>query len=201
MYTLSRETWTTKNMVKISVLGVISVVLMIFDISSWFAPPFLKLDIADLPSLIGAFAMGPMAGVIIQLLKNILHVLVEGSITGGVGELSNFLVGSIFAYTAGYIYYKKKNFKNAVIGLVVGVITMTLFATLSNYFVIFPLYAKIFGWPMEKLIGMGSAVNRFVVDYKTLILFAVVPFNILKGIVVSSVTLLLYKKVSPILHK
>ena len=201
MYTLSRETWTTKNMVKISVLGVISVVLMIFDISSWFAPPFLKLDIADLPSLIGAFAMGPMAGVIVQLLKNILHVLVEGSITGGVGELSNFLVGSIFAYTAGYIYYKKKNFKNAVIGLVVGVITMTLFATLSNYFVIFPLYAKIFGWPMEKLIGMGSAVNRFVVDYKTLILFAVVPFNILKGIVVSSVTLLLYKKVSPILHK
>lgn len=201
MYTLSRETWTTKNMVKISVLGVISVVLMIFDISSWFAPPFLKLDIADLPSLIGAFAMGPMAGVIVQLLKNILHVLVEGSITGGVGELSNFLVGSIFAYTAGYIYYKKKNFKNAVIGLVVGVVTMTVFATLSNYFVIFPLYAKIFGWPMEKLVGMGSAVNRFVVDYKTLILFAVVPFNILKGIVVSSVTLLLYKKVSPILHK
>lgn len=201
MYTLSRETWTTRNMVKISVLGVISVVLMLFDISSWFAPPFLKLDIADLPSLIGAFAMGPMAGVLVQLLKNILHVLVEGSITGGVGELSNFLVGSTFAYTAGFIYYKKKNFKNAIIGLVVGVITMTIFASLSNYFVIFPLYAKVFGWPMEKLIGMGSAVNKFVVDYKTLILFAVVPFNILKGIVVSSVTLLLYKKVSPILHK
>lgn len=201
MYTLSRETWTTKNMVKISVLGVISVVLMIFDISSWFAPPFLKLDIADLPSLIGAFAMGPMAGVLVQLLKNILNILVEGSITGGVGELSNFLVGSIFAYTAGYIYYKKKDFKNAIIGLVVGVITMTVFASLSNYFVIFPLYAKIFGWPMEKLIGMGSAVNSFVVDYKTLILFAVVPFNILKGIVVSSVTLLLYKKISPILHR
>ena len=201
MYTLSRETWSTKNMVKISVLGVISIVLMLFDISSWFAPPFLKLDIADLPSLIGAFAMGPMAGVLVQLLKNILNILVEGSITGGVGELSNFLVGSIFAYTAGYIYYKKKDFKNAIIGLVVGVITMTVFASLSNYFVIFPLYAKIFGWPMEKLIGMGSAVNKFVVDYKTLILFAVVPFNILKGIVVSSVTLLLYKKVSPILHK
>lgn len=201
MYTLSRETWTTKNMVKISVLGVISVLLMFFDISSWFAPPFLKLDIADMPSLIGAFAMGPMAGVIVQLLKNILHILVEGSITGGVGELSNFLVGSVFAYTAGLIYYRKKDFKNAIIGLVVGVLAMTFFATLSNYFVIFPLYAKIFGWPLEKLVGMGSAVNRFVIDYKTLILFAVVPFNILKGIVVSSVTLLLYKKVSPILHK
>ena len=98
-------------------------------------------------------------------------------------------------------YYKNKDFKNAIIGLALGVITMTIFASLSNYFVIFPLYARVFGWPMEKLIGMGSAVNKFVVYYKTLILFAVVPFNILKGIVVSSVTLLLYKKVSPILHK
>lgn len=201
MYTLSRQTWTTRNMVKISVLGVISVLLMLFDISSWFAPPFLKIDIADLPSLIGAFAMGPMAGVLVQLLKNVLHLLVEGSITGGVGELSNFLVGSIFVYTAGLIYYKKKDFKNAVVGLIIGVVIMTIFASLSNYFVIFPLYAKIFGWPLDKLVSMGSAVNKLVVDYKTLILFAVVPFNILKGIIVSSITLLIYKRVSPILHR
>lgn len=201
MYTLSRETWTTKNMVKISVLGVISVLLMFFDVSSWFAPPFLKIDIADLPSLIGAFAMGPMAGVLVQLLKNVLNLLVEGSITGGIGELSNFLVGSTFVYVAGLIYYRKKDFKNAVVGLIVGVVAMTVFASISNYFVVFPLYAKVFGWPLEKLVGMGSAVNKIVVDYKTLILFAVVPFNLLKGIVVSAVTLLLYKKVSPILHK
>ncbi len=136
-----------------------------------------------------------------QLLKNVLNLLVEGSITGGVGELSNFLVGSIFVYTAGAIYYKKKDFKNAVLGLILGVVTMTIFASLSNYFVIFPLYAKVFGWPLDKLVSMGSAVNKFVVDYKTLILFAVVPFNILKGIIVSSMTLLIYKRVSPILHK
>lgn len=201
MYTLSRETWTTRNMVKISVLGVISVLLMFFDVSSWFAPPFLKIDIADLPSLIGAFAMGPMAGVLVQLLKNVLNLLVEGSLTGGVGELSNFLVGSIFVYTAGLVYYRKKDFKNALLGLILGVVAMTIFASLSNYFVIFPLYAKIFGWPLEKLVSMGSAVNKAVVDYKTLILFAVVPFNILKGIIVSSITLLIYKRVSPILHK
>lgn len=201
MYTLSRETWTTKNMVKISVLAVISMVLMFFDISVPFAPGFLKLDIADLPALIGAFAMGPMAGVLVQLVKNLLNLLIEGSITGGIGELSNFLVGSIFVYTAGYVYYKKKDFKNAVIGLVVGVLTMTIFATLSNYFVVFPLYAKVFGWPIEKIIEMGSVVNKAVVDYKTLILFAVVPFNLLKGTVVSAVTLLIYKKVSPILRK
>ena len=201
MYTLSRDTWTTKNMVKISVLGVISMVLMLFDVPAFFAPPFLKIDISDLPSLLGAFAIGPMAGVVVQFLKNILNLLIDGSTTGGIGELSNFLVGSTFAYVAGFIYYKKKTFKSAIIGLVLGVLSMTVFATISNYFVIFPLYAKIFGWPMDKIIGMGSAVNKFVVNYNTLILFAVVPFNLLKGSLVSLVTILLYKKVSPILHK
>lgn len=201
MYTLSRETWTTRNMVKISVLGVLAMVLMIFKVPAGFAPPFLKLDISDVPALIGAFAMGPMAGVLIQLIKNLLNLLVEGSITGGVGELSNFLVGSIFAYTAGLIYFKKKTLKRAVVGLLVGIFAMTAFATTSNYFVIFPLYARIFGWPLDKLVEMGSAVNGLVVDYKSLIVFAVIPFNILKASIASLVTILIYKKVSPILQK
>lgn len=199
MYTLSRETFNTRNMVKISVLGVISMVLMFFDLSVWFAPPFLKLDISDLPSLIGAFAMGPMAGVIVQLLKNVLNLLIEGSATGGVGEISNFLVGSVLAYTAGLIYYKKKTFKRAVMGLALGVVLMSIFASLSNYFVIFPLYSKIL--PLDKIIEMASMLNKYVVDYKSLILYAVVPFNLLKGGVVSVITLLIYKRVSPILHK
>ncbi len=201
MYTLSRETWTTRNMVKIAVLGVIGMVLMFFDIPAFFAPGFLKIDLADLPALIGAFAMGPMAGVIVQLVKNLLSIFIEGTTTGGIGELSNFIVGSTFVYVAGFIYYKKKTLKTAVVGLILGVLAMTILATLSNYYVVFPLYAKIFGWPMEKIIGMGSAVNKFVIDYKSLILFAVVPFNLVKGTIVSIITLLVYKKVSPILHK
>ncbi len=199
MYTLTRENLNTRNMVKISVLGVISMVLMFFDLSVWFAPPFLKLDISDLPSLIGAFAMGPMAGVVIQLLKNILHILIEGSSTGGVGEISNFFVGSVLAYTAGAIYYKKKTLKMAILGLAIGVVLMSFFASLSNYFVIFPLYSKIL--PLDQIIAMASKLNKYVVDYKTLILYAVVPFNLLKGTVVSIVTLLIYKRVSPILHR
>ncbi len=199
MYTLSKENFNTRTMVKISVLGVISMVLMFFDLSVWFAPPFLKLDISDLPSLIAAFAMGPMAGVITQFLKNILHLLVEGSSTGGVGEISNFFVGSILVYTAGYIYYKEKTFKRAILGLIVGVILMAICASVSNYFVIFPLYSKIL--PLDQIIAMASKLNRYVVDYKTLILYAVVPFNLLKGTVVSVITLIIYKKVSPILHK
>ncbi len=199
MYTLSRESFTTRNMVKISVLAVISMVLMFFDLSVWFAPPFLKLDISDLPSLIAAFAMGPMAGVITQLLKNILSFLIEGSSTGGVGEISNFLVGSVFVYTAGIIYYRKKTFKRAVLGLIVGVILMSMFASISNYFVIFPLYSKIL--PLDQIIQLASQLNRFVVDYKSLIIYAVVPFNLLKGTIVSVITLLVYKKVAPILHR
>ncbi len=200
MYTLSREELTTRNLVKISVLGAIGMILMFFDLSVGFAPPFLKLDISDMPGLIGAFAMGPMAGVIIQFLKNILSLLIEGTATGGVGELSNFIVGSVFVYSAGFIYYKKKDYLHAVIGLGIGIVLMTLVASLSNYFIVFPLYSKVM-IPLDKIVEMAASVNTFVVDYKTLILYAVVPFNLLKGLVVSAVTLLLYKRVSPILHK
>ena len=200
MYTLSREELTTRNLVKISVLGAIGMILMFFDLSVGFAPPFLKLDISDMPGLIGAFAMGPMAGVIIQFLKNILSLLIEGTATGGVGELSNFIVGSVFVYSAGFIYYKKKDYLHAVIGLAIGIVLMTLVASLSNYFIVFPLYSKVM-IPLDKIVEMAASVNTFVVDYKTLILYAVVPFNLLKGLVVSAVTLLLYKRVSPILHK
>lgn len=198
MYSLSKDTWSTRNMVKISVLAVIGMILMFFDISMWFAPSFLKLDISDLPGLIGAFAMGPMAGVVIQLVKNILSFFIEGSSTGGVGELSNFIVGSTLVYTAGFIYYRKKTFKRAIIGMICGVLLMTLFASFSNYFIVFPIYSKFM--PLDQIIEMASKVNRFVYDYKTLILYAVVPFNLVKGTVVSIITLLTYKRVSPILR-
>ncbi len=201
MYSLRKENWSTKVMVKISSLAVISMILMFLDLSVWFAPPFLKLDLADLPALIGAFAMGPMAGVVVQLVKNLLHLLVQGSSTGGVGEVSNFIVGSAFVYTAGLFYYKKKNFKTAIIGSIVGVLAMTLVASISNYYIVFPMYAKVYGMPMEALINMGSVLNKNVVDLKTMIIFAIVPFNILKGSIVAIVTLAIYKRVSPILHK
>ena len=140
-------------------------------------------------------------GVWIELIKNVLNIAVEGTTTGGIGELTNFLIGSVFAYTCGYIYEKNKTFKNAVLSLVIGVLIMTTFATLNNYFIMFPLYAKVFGLDLENLIAMGSKVNGLVVDYKTLMLYAVVPFNLLKGTIVSVITLLVYKKVSPILHR
>lgn len=202
MYTISKETWNTKTMVKVSVLGVISFILMFFDFPlPWLAPTFMKIDISDLPSLIGAFAIGPMAGVIVQFLKNLLNVLIEGTTTAGVGELANFVVGAIFAFTAGIVYHRKKTFNRAVIGLILGTIAMTIVITLSNYFVMFPLYAKLMGLEMQVFIDMGKAINKNITDLRSLMLLSVVPFNLLKGILETAITLLIYKRVSPILKK
>lgn len=202
MYTISKETWNTKTMVKVSVLGVISFILMFFDFPlSWLAPTFMKIDISDLPSLIGAFAIGPMAGVIVQFLKNLLNVLIEGTTTAGVGELANFVVGAIFAFTAGIVYHRKKTFNRAVIGLILGTIAMTIVITLANYFVMFPLYAKLMGLEMQVFIDMGKAINKNITDLRSLMLLSVVPFNLLKGILETAITLLIYKRVSPILKK
>lgn len=192
---------STNALVKIAVLGVIAFVLMFLDSPVWFAPAFLKLDISGVPALLGSFAMGPATGVWVEFIKNILNFAMEGSTTNGIGELTNFLIGSVFAYTCGCVYQKKKTFRNAVLSLIIGVLVMAAFATLNNYFVMFPLYAKVFGVEVQNLIDMASKVNGFVVDYKTLMLYAVLPFNLLKGTVVSIITMLVYKKVSPILHR
>ena len=201
MHTLKKELWNTKVMVKVSVLAVISFILMFFEFPLvWLAPTFIKLDISDLPALIGAFALGPMAGEIIELLKNILNLLIDGTTTGGVGELANFVVGAAYVYTAGAIYFRKKNFKHAIVGLFFGTIVMTIIMAVANYYIMFPFYAKLFGMPLDTLIEMGTAINSRIVDMKSMILYTVVPFNLLKGIVISALTILIYKKVSPILH-
>ncbi|WP_069650335.1 ECF transporter S component [Caloranaerobacter ferrireducens] len=196
-----KERLNTRMLTKISVLSVLAFLIMYIEVPLWFTPEFLKIDLSDIPALIGAFALGPMAGVIIEFVKNILHLVIKGTVTMGVGELANFLVGSVLVYTASYIYLKKKTFKNAVLGMVIGTVMMTLVASLSNYYFLIPFYAKLFGAPIDAFVEMGAKVNKFVADYKTFILFAIVPFNLLKGIIVSLATIVLYKKISPILHK
>lgn len=202
MKIFKKTEWTTKTMVKVSVLGVISFIIMYFKFPiSWLAPPFLKMDISDMPSLLGAFALGPVAGVLIQLLKNILNLVFEGTTTVGVGEMANFVSGGIFAFIAGYVYFKRKSFKNAIIGMIVGIISMAAIISIANYLFIFPLYAKLLGLPIDDLVQMGSAITNKVVDLKTLIIYTVFPFNLVKGALTALVTSLVYKRVSPILHK
>ena len=202
MQIFNKSIWTTKVMTKVSVLGVISFIMMYFKFPVvWLAPPFLKMDISDLPSLLGAFALGPMAGVLVQLLKNILNLVFEGTTTAGVGEAVNFFSGSVFAFISGMVYFRKKNFKNAILGMIIGIAVMTAVMAFANYYVIFPLYAKLFGMPMDKLVAMGTAITDRVVNLKTMIIYTVIPFNILKGLLTALIATLVYKRLSPILHK
>lgn len=196
-----REKMNTRTMVKTSVLSVLAFLIMYLEMPLWFTPPFLKVDLSDIPALIGAFSLGPVTGVIIELLKNILNIAIEGTTTGAVGELANFFVGSIFVFVAGIIYQNKKSFKNAVLGMITGAVAMTLAAAVLNYYFLIPFYAKLFGVTVEQYVELGAQVNRFVSDYKTFILYGIVPFNLFKGIMVSIITIPLYKRVSPILHK
>ncbi|WP_202708695.1 ECF transporter S component [Sporosalibacterium faouarense] len=195
------EKMSTKVITKISILSVLAFLIMLIEAPLWFTPVFLKIDASDLPALIGAFALGPMAGVMIEFLKNLLHIVLKGTDTAAVGELANFIVGGLFVYTAGYIYYKNKNVKSAVIGMAVGTVVMTIGMAIANYFVLIPFYVKLYGMPLESIIDMAKAVNNYVVDLKSFILYTVVPFNLIKGIIVSLVTLVIYKRISPILHR
>ncbi len=196
-----RERPTTKTLTKTAVLSVIAFLIMFIEFPLAIFPQFLKIDLSDIPALIGAFALGPMAGVVIELVKNILHGVIKGSSTMGVGELANFVVGSAFVYAAGIVYYKNKTFKSALIGMGLGIVTMTIVAAIANYFVLIPFYAKLFNMPIDAFVSMAGEVNKYVVDFKTFIILSIVPFNLIKGVIVVAITMVLYKRISPILHK
>lgn len=187
----------TRTMAQIGMLGAVAVVLMLFEIPLWFAPPFYKIDLGEVPVLIGTFAMGPVAGILIELVKDLLHLLV--GTTMGVGDFANFVIGCALVVPAGLIYQKEKTRKRAVLGMAVGTICMMIAGCILNAFVLLPAYGKAFGMPIESLIAMGTAVNPSIHSLFTFVAFAVAPFNLLKGAVVGTVTFLIYKGVSPIL--
>jgi riboflavin transporter FmnP len=187
------------KMIKVSMLGVIAFLLMFFELATPIFPPFLKIDISDLPALIGAFALGPVAGIGIELLKNVLHGIFVGG-TAFIGEAANFAVGSVYVAAAGLWYSREKNRKNAVIGMLIGTVMMTLAAAVLNYFVLLPLYEKVLNFPVSAVVAMGTMVNKNITDLNSFIVWAIVPFNILKGLVIALITLPVYKRVSSVLH-
>jgi riboflavin transporter FmnP len=190
-----------KELTKISVLAAVSAVLMLLETPLWFAPEFYKIDLSEVAVLIGAFALGPIPAVFIELIKILLNLALNGTVTGGVGEAANFIIGCAFVLPAAIIYHRHKSMKSAIIGMIVGTIFMATVGSFANYAVLLPVYAKVFGVPLQVFIDMGNALNSSIVDLKTFVLYAVVPFNLLKGIIVSAITILIYKRISPILHK
>lgn len=192
----SSKSFSLDRLVKVGILAALAYVLMFVQMPIPIAPPFMKLDLADVPALIGGFAMGPWYGVLIQLIKNVLNL--SKTMTGGVGELSNFIVGSTYVLVSAYIYKNKKTKKTSIIALAFGVLAMTALATLSNAFVVFPVYGKVMHMDLEAFAGMVGG-NGLVSNYFTLMVFSIAPFNIIKGTVEAIVTELIYKRISPII--
>ena len=188
-----------RMMAQMGMLSAIALVLMLFEIPLPFAPSFYEIDFSEVPVLIGCFTMGPLAGAIIELLKILLNFAINGTATAGVGEVANFLIGCAFVIPAAIIYKKKRTRTGAIIGMVTGTLFMTFIGCFLNAFVLLPTYAKAFGMPIDALVGMGTAVNSHITSLTTFVIFAVAPFNLLKGFLVSLIVFLIYKKISPIL--
>ena len=194
-----KNTTNVKRLTQIGMLSAIAVVLMLFEFALPFAPSFYELDFSEVPVLVGCFAMGPSAGVAIELVKVLLNLLINGSLTAGVGEFANFAIGCAFCVPAGLIYRSKRTKKGAIWGMASGTLFMTVAGGFINAYIMLPTYAKAFGWPLEDLVSMGTKINPAIDDLTTFILYAVVPFNLLKGILVSFVVALIYKKIRVIL--
>lgn len=196
---IKKEVFSVRGLVEIGMLSALAFVLMLFDFPLPFAPSFYKLDFSELPVIIGAFAIHPFAGVMTELVKMLLNLLIDGSATAGVGELANFFIGCFFVVPASAIYHHRKTKKNAVIGLCVGTLCMTAVGCLLNAYVLLPAYSAAFHMEIEALVSLGTAVNPAIHSLWTFVLLAVAPFNLVKGILISVITVLIYKKISIIL--
>ena len=185
----------------VAIFSCMAGVLMLVEIPLFFAPGFYKMDLSELPILICTFYLGPVAGVISELIKVMIKLLLKGTTTAFVGDFANFAVGCSFVLPASVVYHANPSKKSALTGLIVGTLVMTIFGSAFNAIYLLPKFAQLFGMPLDVIVGMGTAVNSAITSVSTLVLFAVVPFNLLKGIVVSLLTFLLYKRISPILHK
>ena len=193
---------TTRKIAMIGMFAAIAAVLHIMDFAIPFlAPPFYKLDFSELPALIGSFAFGPVAGVMIEFVKIILKLVFKGTSTAFVGDLANFVIGCSFILPASIMYDFKKTKKNAVISCMIGTVMITLFGTTFNALYLLPAFSVLYGMPLDDIIAMGTAVNNGVKDIFTFVLITVAPLNLIKGGVVSVITLLIYKKLSPILKE
>lgn len=199
---MSNNNAKTKNKIRVMVqtgmLAAIAVVLMLFEIPLPFAPSFYEIDFSEVPVLIGCFTMGPLAGAAIEFLKIMLNFAINGTVTAGVGEIANFLIGCAMVIPAGIIYKKVRTRKGAIIGMITGTLIMTFTGCFLNAFVLLPAYGKAFGMPIDALVGMGTAVNAHITSLTTFVVFAVAPFNLLKGVLVSIIVFVIYKKISPI---
>lgn len=192
----------THHITVAAMLSAVAFALMFIEIPiPALIPSFVKLDISDLPELLAAFSLGPLYGVVVALMKNLLIILIKGSSSANVGELCNFALGAVFALTAGLIYRRSKSRKSALLGSVVGALLMAAISLPLNYFVVYPAYVVCYGMPMDAIIGMYQVILPSADSlFKCLAIFNL-PFTFVKGMIDVGLCFLIYKPLSPILHK
>ena len=178
-----------------AMLAAVSTVLMFFSFNVPLMPSFIKLDFSELPALIAAYAFGPLSGVTVCLVKNLVNVLF--TTTGGVGELSNFLLGACFVFPAGLIYHMRKCRMTALLGPLAGAVVMAAAGYFTNYYIVYPVYTAFM--PMEAILGMYKAINPRVETLSDALLWFNVPFTFIKGMCSVAIAFVIYKPLSPIL--
>ena len=181
-----------------AIMGAIGFVLMLLEFPlAFIIPSFIKFDFSEIPALITAFGFGPVYGILVCLIKNLLHLFVTSS--GGVGELSNFILGAIFVGTAGFVYKFNHTRKGAVIGSLVGALVMAVISVVTNLFFVYPAFSVIYGLPMEVILGMYKALLPSTDTLLEAMLIFNLPFNFAKGIIHAIICFVIYKSISPIL--
>ena len=197
----------THHLAVAAMLSAVAAVLQFLEFSIPLIPSFVKLDISDLPALLGTFSLGPVYGVVIQLVKNLLHLLFGANASAGVGELSNFILGAVFVLCAGLVYRRHKSRKGAFWGSLLGALLMALVSIPSNYFFVYPAYVTLFGMPLDQIIGAYQAILGTIAEVPSsnallncLLVFNV-PFTFCKGLLDVGLCFLIYKPLSPLLHK
>lgn len=182
-----------------AILTALAVLLMYLEVPLPFMPVFLKFDFSEIPVLIGSFALGPVWGIVIELMKNLIHLPVTQ--TMGIGELSNFITGVIYVGSAGILYRFFLTKKGAAISMIISTLILAAVSIPVNAFITLPLYGSMMGFPLEAIIGMSAEANPLVKDKISLLLAVFVPFNLFKGIVVGAFTFFVYKPISRLINK
>ena len=197
-----RRTSPTKRLCVIAVCGAIATVLHVLDFPLPIAPDFYKLDFSELPVMICGFYLGPAATVACEAVKILLKLLLKGTSTAFVGDLANFVVGCSLVLPASIIYHLKKDRLGAVLGLAVGSVILTIFGSLFNAIYLLPKFSQLYGMPLEVIIALGTKINGSITNVSTFVLLAVAPLNLIKGLSISILTLLIYKRIArPLLGK
>lgn len=199
---VKRKMITTRMMAMTGMFSAIALVLHLFDFPLPFAPDFYKVDFSELPIMVGTFAFGPVAGVMMEFIKILLKILTKGTSTAFVGDLANFTVGCSLLLPASVVYEFVKTKKGAVVGCITGTICMTAFGTIFNVLYLIPKFVVLYGMPsVDTIIDMGRAINPAITSLTAFACLAIAPLNLLKAGVISLITMVIYKPLSPIIKE